>query len=371
VVGNILTIGCGITITHRFYRQSKFINPILIKVDSLSTKDDKESRQIDIISIIGACSTLIFGLLITLFTLFLEKNILDSLLYFVSSIFGSVLFGLLLATFITFPLMILDFIFLIDHKIIYFLKKIHKLPDDQLTYFDYCNFVFLLLVKNIKDLQNYIFKRYRCSKCNSRIFSVSPFYTSERQIMRFIKKCSFISDKEPLNDPWLHPGSYCPKGCLIMECEIILPAIPAIFLKPRKNIRSYKNIEKIKDDLLDDISTKYDQYFSKFGKKRHIYLCINCIYCDYILYIDNNTKKVHWDKTKILPPPDIATITNVICQQTKYWHKTQPYFWLDEGDNYPECDLFELYTEYLDSSDLLSHYYNNIMVGKYFYNRNC
>jgi len=130
VVGNILTIELGIIITHRFYRQSKFIYPILIKANGLFAKNDKETRQLDIISIIGFYSTLIFGLLITLFTLFLEKNILGSLYYFVCSIIGSIFFGLLLEVLVIFPLMILDFIFLIDHKTKYFFKKTHKLPAD-------------------------------------------------------------------------------------------------------------------------------------------------------------------------------------------------------------------------------------------------
>lgn len=55
---------------------------------------------------------------------------------------------------------------------------------------------------------------HRCPKCGEILFGASPGETTQEQIREFARKSNLPEKDEIERDGWIHPGVYCPNGCV-------------------------------------------------------------------------------------------------------------------------------------------------------------
>jgi len=52
--------------------------------------------------------------------------------------------------------------------------------------------------------------RTTCPKCGARLFHAIPGQTTEAEILAFAREAGW---EHVIQERWIHPGIYCPKGC--------------------------------------------------------------------------------------------------------------------------------------------------------------
>lgn len=66
-----------------------------------------------------------------------------------------------------------------------------------------------------------------CPKCRGKIFSAVPGKTTPEEIIEFVRQSDIFKDNPDAQDGWIHPGIYCPKGCIqILADYSISPTVP-------------------------------------------------------------------------------------------------------------------------------------------------
>jgi hypothetical protein len=55
----------------------------------------------------------------------------------------------------------------------------------------------------------------RCPKCHAPVFHAIPNKTTVQEIVQFASSAPAFRDSSVAKDGWIHPGRYCPNGCIV------------------------------------------------------------------------------------------------------------------------------------------------------------
>ena len=167
----------------------------------------------------------------------------------------------------------------------------------------------------------------RCDKCGSALFKVVPFKTTQQEIVEFASKSSLPASAKDtiIQERWLHPGLYCPKGCTTILVEYGPVPLPEMTVR-----------EAIA------IAARYShQYHHDFvethGAASRIVACIHCAnFRGAVLEGESPTALYRNPAYQPLRSHKLATAHCVdprIQLLKRDW-------WYDVGDKQPECDYF-------------------------------
>ena len=164
----------------------------------------------------------------------------------------------------------------------------------------------------------------KCDHCNSMIFEVIPFKTTQKEIVEFAQKSSLKHKESIIASKWMYPGLHCPNGCTVLH-RILRIELPAITRDEALAIAQQFSLKH------------HSEFIETHGARSRIVACIHC----------KNFKGAvleGWDNNHVYRNPKFKPLCNhiavrVSCLIPKFLrHKGA--WWYDKGKDHPECDFF-------------------------------
>ena len=167
----------------------------------------------------------------------------------------------------------------------------------------------------------------RCDVCNSILFEVVPFKTTQKEIVEFVQYSSFneVHKAQILQDKWLHPGIYCPKRCTEILIEYGPPQLPDISLEDSIAIAKSYALKH------------YPEFLETHGGNARIVACVHCRSFHGSI-LEGESATAHYHEPKYQPFRN-RRIVSAQCSDHRVMALKHSW-WYDQGHQRPECDYF-------------------------------
>lgn len=167
----------------------------------------------------------------------------------------------------------------------------------------------------------------RCEKCNSVIFEVEPFKTTQQAIIEFAQRSSLpeYEKKSIIQSKWMHPGYYCPNGC---STTLVDGPLPLPSMTPNESI-----------SIATEYARKYlEQFLQTHGTNSRIVACVFCKnFHGAVLEGESSTSVYHQPKHKPLCNKKAVFVN---CSDLRI-QELKNQFWYTTGKTRAECAYFK------------------------------
>jgi len=167
----------------------------------------------------------------------------------------------------------------------------------------------------------------RCQVCNTVLFEVIPFKTTQQEIIEFVENSSLpVSEKEAIvREKWMHAGLYCPHGCTTVFHEYGPPKLPEMTIAEAIAIGKEFSQEN------------HRQFIQTHGENSRVVACVHCQKFGGTI-LEGKSQTAHYRNPKLRPLCD-SRILSADCSDPNI-QKLKSAWWYDIGDKQPECPYF-------------------------------
>lgn len=167
----------------------------------------------------------------------------------------------------------------------------------------------------------------QCKVCNTRLFEVEPFITTQQEIVEFARQSSLPENQKQdiIQKRYLHRGYYCPNGCT------------TIFVDGPLQLPTMTTNESMA--IATQYSKKHLQMFLEtHGEKSRIVICVFCEKFGGVKLEGETPTAVYHQPS--LKPFCNKRISSAICSDSRI-QALQNNWWYSTGDTQAECEYFE------------------------------
>ena len=167
----------------------------------------------------------------------------------------------------------------------------------------------------------------RCQTCNSILFEVTPFITTQREIVEFAQSSSLSpSAKEAIiRDRWMPPGFYCPNGCTEILVERKLP-VPEMTVA-----ESIAIAQRYSQD-------HHPKFVETHGATSRLVACVHCVNFGGAI-VEGRSPTAFYRNPEHRPLCNSRIISARCADRRIQAHHRD--WWYDTGKQQPECEYFK------------------------------
>jgi hypothetical protein len=168
----------------------------------------------------------------------------------------------------------------------------------------------------------------RCDVCNSPLFEVIPFKTTQQEIVNFIQQSSLPAKHKEmiLQERWMHPGQYCPNGCTTILVEYGPPKLPDMTSSQAIAIgRTFSQ-------------RNHQEFIRAHGENSRIVACVHCRKFR-SARLEGKSETALYRNPKFRPLQD-SKIISAKCDDPHIQILNHAW-WQDQGQEQPECPYFQ------------------------------
>lgn len=168
----------------------------------------------------------------------------------------------------------------------------------------------------------------RCDKCDSALFTVVPFKTTQREIVEFASKSSLPTSVKDtiIKERWLHAGRYCPNGCTTILVEYGALPLPEMTMREAIAIAGQYS------------QRQHCEFIETHGATARVVACVHCANFRGAV-VEGESPTTLFYNPAYRPLRDHKLVT-ARCADPRI-HELKHDWWYDVGDEQPECDCFQ------------------------------
>ena len=168
----------------------------------------------------------------------------------------------------------------------------------------------------------------KCQMCNSVLFKVVPFKTTQREIVEFAQHSSLPpSERESIiRHRWMHAGLHCPNGCTEIFVEHGQIPLPKMTVSESIAIAQTYSREH------------YQEFVKTHGLNSRIVACVHCANFGGAI-VEGQSQTAFYRNPKYRPLRD-SRVISARCREVRIQALARAW-WYDTGREKPECDYFK------------------------------